>query len=344
MNESFWPKINKESGVPAYLQIVDYFVRRVKDGTYAPGLKVPSLNGMAGLLGLSRETVFKSYDHLCHQGLLHSRHGKGYYISNVHAQPKESILVVLSEINPNITTILSSMMSRLKEKVDVTIQFHNENLETLRNCITDGLAHYDWFCIFPHFNPVKVSDNNLISVLRRIPQNKLIVMDRFLPDLENCGMCYQHIANDIISSMEPLVTDFRRFNRLLSTPVYSALYGEEIERSLKLFCTRNHIPFEVCDVKRLQVFKGDVFFIYGCNLGQELVSLTTKIRQRGFTIGKDIGVICYDDFQINEILLDGLTTLMTDYEEMGREAAEMILHKQTRRTHCHFAVKRRHSF
>jgi len=42
------------------------------------------------------------------------------------------------------------------------------------------------------------------------------------------------------------------------------------------------------------------------------------------TVGKDIGIISYNETPLKEILLDGITTISTDHDQMGRTAAGLI--------------------
>ena len=344
-DRTFWPEIDKESPVPIYRQFVDGFVSRVKDGTYAPGLSVPSLNMMSGLLGISRETAYKSYHALVKLGFMTSRHGKGYFVNEPPQDDCLSLLVLLSEVNPNITTILSAFMERTGDRAKVTIQFHNQDPAILKRCIETEFGKYDYYLIFPHFNEDVISIEQTAAILRRIPAEKLIIMDRFLPGMgSECGMSYQYIQGDIQTCLDQVIPTFRKYNRLRSTPVYTSLYGRQINESLKLFCSKRHIPFEVANIDTMTIFKGDVFFIYGCSLGHAFVSLAEKINSSGLKVGSDVGIICYDDFQINEILFGGLTTLSTDYKEMGRAAADMVLSRNLRKVHCACTLECRGSF
>ena len=56
----------------------------------------------------------------------------------------------------------------------------------------------------------------------------------------------------------------------------------------------------------------------------DLVNLIKKCREQQLTIGKDIGIISYNETPLKEILLDGITTISTDHEQMGKTAAELI--------------------
>jgi DNA-binding LacI/PurR family transcriptional regulator len=57
-----------------------------------------------------------------------------------------------------------------------------------------------------------------------------------------------------------------------------------------------------------------------------LVSLVKQIRDNEFVLGRDIGVISYNDTPLKDLL--GITVISTDFQAMGETAAQMILSKQ----------------
>lgn len=46
-------------------------------------------------------------------------------------------------------------------------------------------------------------------------------------------------------------------------------------------------------------------------------------------MGKDVGVISYNETSLKKIILNGITTISTDFEMMGRKAAQLILEQST---------------
>jgi DNA-binding LacI/PurR family transcriptional regulator len=65
---------------------------------------------------------------------------------------------------------------------------------------------------------------------------------------------------------------------------------------------------------------------------------------RGLELGRDVGLICQNDFVINEIVLGGLTTISSDYAKIGSDAAAMILTGELKRIHCECSLVRRNTF
>jgi len=73
-------KIDKESKIPVYLQIVDQIKEKIFKGTITVGYALPSERILAGKLGVHRNTVAKAYNELKAEGLVSSYQGKGYRI------------------------------------------------------------------------------------------------------------------------------------------------------------------------------------------------------------------------------------------------------------------------
>jgi DNA-binding transcriptional regulator YhcF (GntR family) len=70
-------RINLDSPVPAYRQIVDELRIRLVSGELAQGSELPSVRRMAMDLGVHFNTVAEAYRILAEEGWLDLRHGRG---------------------------------------------------------------------------------------------------------------------------------------------------------------------------------------------------------------------------------------------------------------------------
>ncbi|MNI91594.1 DNA-binding transcriptional repressor EbgR [compost metagenome] len=75
----------------------------------------------------------------------------------------------------------------------------------------------------------------------------------------------------------------------------------------------------------------------------DLVKLLNKVIQNKLVIGKDVGVISYNETPLKKFILNGITTISTDFEMMGRLAAELIMNKSKERVEVPFYLKLRPS-
>ncbi|WP_374347122.1 PLP-dependent aminotransferase family protein [Chitinimonas sp.] len=94
MNEIFTSTALKStSGPPLYRKVYQRFIRAIRQGTLAPGQRVPSIRALASELQISRNTVEVAYDLLIGDGYLEARGQAGTVVSptlnlnRVDAQP-----------------------------------------------------------------------------------------------------------------------------------------------------------------------------------------------------------------------------------------------------------------
>jgi DNA-binding LacI/PurR family transcriptional regulator len=74
-----------------------------------------------------------------------------------------------------------------------------------------------------------------------------------------------------------------------------------------------------------------------------LVELVEKIVSNKLKVGKDIGVISYNETPLKKIILNGITTISTDFKMMGEKAAEMALNNTKEHVAIPFKVTSRDS-
>ena len=61
----------------------------------------------------------------------------------------------------------------------------------------------------------------------------------------------------------------------------------------------------------------------------DLVNLIEQILPTKLKVGKDVGVISYNESPMKKIILSGITTISTDFEMMGMKTAQLIIDKST---------------
>jgi DNA-binding LacI/PurR family transcriptional regulator len=75
----------------------------------------------------------------------------------------------------------------------------------------------------------------------------------------------------------------------------------------------------------------------------DLVKLLDKIIKKNLQIGKDVGVISYNETPLKKFILNGITTISTDFEMMGKMAAELIKNRSKDHVEVPFYLKQRQS-
>jgi DNA-binding transcriptional regulator YhcF (GntR family) len=81
MNMIQFIKIDENSRVPKYKQIVDSIILNISNGNLKIDQKIPSINMFSEEFYISRDTVEKAYNILKDRKVISSIRGKGYYIT-----------------------------------------------------------------------------------------------------------------------------------------------------------------------------------------------------------------------------------------------------------------------
>lgn len=76
-----WLTISATDSRPLYTQLIEQIKRRVAVGDLPPGTELPSIRQLAAELRISVITVKRAYLELEHEGVIHTRHGKGSVVS-----------------------------------------------------------------------------------------------------------------------------------------------------------------------------------------------------------------------------------------------------------------------
>lgn len=97
-------KIDSNSNIPIYVQIVDNVKEKVLDGTLKANEQLPSIRELAVTLGVNPNTVKKSYDILESQHLVQSFSTKGTYVTDkidlvLEERANNSFFHILEEVN-----------------------------------------------------------------------------------------------------------------------------------------------------------------------------------------------------------------------------------------------------
>ena len=86
--------------------------------------------------------------------------------------------------------------------------------------------------------------------------------------------------------------------------------------------------------------KGEIFMTVN---DRDLVDLLKQAQLQQFVPGKDFGIISYNDTPLKEILAGGITTLSTDFKQMGQTMASLLTQKDIKTIENPWELNIRHS-
>lgn len=302
------------------------------------------MNDFALQLGISKETVKKTYVILREKGLLIPQQGKGFYVAEASNASKPRVLVLFDKLSIYKEVLYNSLAEELGDKADLTILTHNQNLDLFTYYLDNALDRYDYYVISPHFPLDEKSQAAAMKLISRVPNRKLIMVDHWMQNYTgNYGAVYQDFENDVYDGLKQGLDKLAGTSlKVITLP--SSLYGPMICKGVERFCLEFGIPVEYMTAAPDHINENETYLVINSQLDAGLAALARRIREQNLEVGKDVFIISYNEFDLNEVVLNGLTTISTDFKQMGHTAAMMILNRKSWKVHCDFKMTRRGTF
>ena len=337
--------IDVNGHVPIYKQLIAEIERAIDNGELKEGDCLPSMNELSASLDISKETVKKVYSILRERGLIESLHGKGFFVTAWRESRKLRIFMLFDRLSQYKQMLYDAFIDKIGDSAEVTMYVYNQRVDTFEEFISQTLDKYDYFIITPHFALDPTTQARALKSLKRIPNRKLIILDNWPRTLQGqYGVVYQDMSNDIYDGLKEALDDLKRYNKLHVVTLPTSLYGSLIMAGVERFCADYSINVEFhYEITSDMMKRGGVYLLLNGQLGLGLVEAARTAKMQGLEIGKDIGIISYNDSYLSEVILGGLTTVSTDFAQMGRLAAEMVLSHDLRKVKCDFKLSRRNT-
>jgi DNA-binding transcriptional regulator YhcF (GntR family) len=313
-------QLNPLDQTPKYKQIVQSVIADIERGQLKAGWQLPSISELSEEYYLARDTVEKAYRELRERGFINSVQGKGYYVLS-REHDKLKILLVFNKLSSYKKEIYYAFLEALGNRATVDLQIHHYNPDLFQQIIERSLGKYSYYVVMPHFTATTPPEAYL-SVLRSIPPAELVLLDKDVPQLQHQYLAvYQDFARDIGGALDSAVADLLKYPRMRMVLPSDDNYPVEIDQGFRHFCTYNNKDFAVRENARDEVLKPGTCYVVVRET--DLVELVKKIRQTPYLLGREIGIISFNETPLKELL--GMTVITTDFQHMGRTAALMLL-------------------
>ncbi|MGC9343320.1 MAG: hypothetical protein ACP5E3_11520, partial [Bacteroidales bacterium] len=262
--------------------------------------------------------LIAAYKELENKKIIGASHGKGFYVLTSRVNEKEKVLLLFDVMNGYKEVLYRSLTENLGKKYESDIFFHYYNLKVFEQVIQDSLGKYDHYVIMPHFN-IDVS-----SIVKLIPLEKLLIIDKDIPAIEKCKAVYQDFETDVQKALNDAARILKKKYKKVFLIINREFQfiPEGIIKGFKNFCKKENFPYGLIeDLETHLIRAGDVFIVF---TDKDLVRIIKTAESQYLKPGKDIGIISYDETEMKEVLKGGITVMSTDFNHMGITAARMI--------------------
>lgn len=301
------------------------------------GDQIPSLNHLCKQFGLSQDTVLMAYNELKAKGIITSQVGKGYFIQNENTDFRHKVLLVFDRLTAYKEELYESFKDTLKKDGSEQIFFHNNNLKIFQTIIKVSVGNYSEYVIMPIDHP------DAFSTIEKLPANKVFILDQGRKQYkETYPYVCQNFEQDIYRILKKNALLVSKYQRMVLVIRHQKSHFRDIANGFRDFCKQHPISAEVVnDIKSFEIRTGDAFVVVD-DRDLEFVVLYSIDNQK--VLGKDLGVISYNETPLKGIVASGITTISTDFAQMGKAMAEMILNHHKPKLDNPFLMNRRNSF
>ncbi len=319
-------EIDANRRTPKYLQIVNSITKAIKQGYYKKGDRIFSINELSNEHFLSRDTVQKAYDLLEKDRIIEGIRGKGFYINRTDIIKSYRILLLFNKISNYKKAVYNSFSQTFGKKASIDLKIYHSNVQIFSDFIESSLGDYDYYVIMPHFYENVEAAYKMID---KIPAEQLFILDKDLAySSHTYSAVYQDFRSDIYEALESGLSTLNKYKQISLVFPKIALYPHEIVSGFRSFCIQNNFDYRVINEINLNdpISEKEAFIVIE---ETDLVNLIKNCRAAKLKLGKDVGIISYNDTPLKEILSEGISVISTDHALMGETAARMIMENRT---------------
>jgi len=323
--------------VPKYRQIIEAIQQKIRIGELKKGDKIPSLNMFCRQYGLSQDTVLMAYNELKSKGIIISQVGKGYFIQNENTGFKHKVLLVFDRLTAYKEELYDSFKEVLRKDGSEQIFFHHNNLKMFQTIIEGAIGEYSEYVIMPIDHP------DAFQLIGKLPPGKVFILDQGRKQYKELYpyVC-QDFERDIYRILKKNASLVSQFQRMVLVIRHLKSHYKDIATGFRDFCKQHPVPCEiVSEIKTFEIRKGDAFVVVD---DRDLEFLVRYTMEKKLVLGLQLGIISYNETPLKGIIASGITTISTDFSQMGKSMAEMVLSGKKDKTDNPFLLIKRGSF
>lgn len=308
--------IDNHLGIPKYKQIIQSIELAIAENRLKKHEKLPSVNKVSLAFSVSRDTVLLAYDELKKRGMIYAILGKGYYLKSEAFSFEKRIFLLFDELNAFKEDLYNSFLENMKDTAQIDIFFHHFNLAMFKKLIHESQGNYSKYVIMP------TNLNGAADLIKTLPKKDVFILDQTNDELNDYPAIYQNFVKDIYEALclgKALLSKYDKL--ILIFPGFREPIGMKI--GFEKFCKDYHFNFEIINEFKDKSIDHRVVYIIPND--RDLVAVLEKGKQQNLKLGVDFGIISYNETPLKKVVANGITTISTDFKDMGRILANMIL-------------------
>lgn len=216
--------------------------------------------------------------------------------------------------------VYDAFVTAVGEGIVTDLCIYNNDVVQFKKLIDSKRDQYSHFVIMPCFTD---GAEQAAEIINTIPKHKLVLLSRMITGITGeYAAVYEDFENDIYGAMERAVPELSKYHTIKLVFPRDSYYPNEITKGFIRFCQQYAFKFSlVTNIEEELINEGEVCVILK---EDDLVTFIERLKSADLKIGKQVGLISYNEAPIKKIILNGVSTISTDFSEMGKMAARLI--------------------
>jgi len=305
--------IDNNSNVLKFQQLVDAIVDSISQNQLKQGEMLPSVNQIMKECQLSRDTVFKAYAELKRRDIVESVPNRGYFVTKKITR----IFLFLDTFKAYKEVLYGSFLKNLPKNISVDLHFHHYNIDVFEKLINESRGKYSKYIVM-NFEHPKVP-----GIIQKIPPEQLLVIDWKIHSTENQSFVYQNFGEAVYHCLKENLEYIQKYKEFTFFYPPFTYHPKIAIDYFKKFCSDFGIKHSVIyEMEKFKIKKGGLYFLVS---DRTLANFLDQCAEKGFEPGRETGVISYNETPMKKYVKNGITVISTDFELMGKKAAEFVV-------------------
>lgn len=296
--------------------IVSGILTAIGNKIVSKGDPLPSVNKLIQKTGVARMTVVKALNILKERGIIVAEDKVGYYVRDVNVQRELKVFLFLTGFYSYHEVLYNSIIAGINDPaVTIDLYFHHCNIKTFRSVLLENLGSYGLYVI------TGFDDSHVKTLLARVPQKKLLQILR-PPVLSECSSVSQDFYSGLKGSLAKLKDRLAGYETFILIFPPEMNHPVEIREAFAEFCQENGIAHRIENkLSPDLIARRRAFWVIE---DSDLISLISIGEEMGFHLGREIGILSYNETPMKQIIRNGITVISVDFSKVGRDIARFI--------------------
>ncbi len=302
-------------------QLADAISEAISNNEYREGEPLPSINRLSKMYNVSRDTVFKAFGELKRKGVVDSTPTKGYYVCN----GINKILLLLDIYSPYKCELHQALTQNLPLNYKIDLYFHDYNEEKFNKIILDSVGRYNAYLIMNYCN------DRYSEILDELDANKVMLLDFGKFEKERFAYVCQGFDSTLYDCLSDGVELFRKYKKLVFVYPDKTEHPSSCIPYFEQFCRDFRMDYEIVPVVGEEKIEAGTALLIVKHA--DLIDVVKTVRRKRYRLGKEVGVVVFNDEPMLEIIDNGIAAISTDFRRMGEVAAGFIRTKKKIQTY-----------